>query len=193
MPKAISRWGPCQSVGNFWLCAMQAEQSDKATLQRQLREAQSMAAQAAAAAPVAAQQQQQLAEQTAAVAKLRQQLTEAQVTGSMQQCQSAHIFAAAHLLIEAATVAGHCYAESDRVQVFTGRGAALSSETALGLAFELVGFANHRLAGRPQFRAHTGSITLGRLSLSSALAAVASPLHCAGHAAACPEAACSVR
>ena len=119
--KAIFLLVPFQCVGDSWQCAMQAEQSDKATLQQRLREAQSVAAQAAAAAPVAAQQQQQLAEQTAAVARLRQQLTEAQVTG-MQEHQSTDMFAAAHMQFEAASVAGHCHV--GRICVFTERGAA---------------------------------------------------------------------
>ena len=69
------------SSGDDRQCAVQAEQSEKVTLQQQLREARSAAAQAAAAAPAVAQQQQQLAEQTAAVARLEQQQAEAKVTG----------------------------------------------------------------------------------------------------------------
>ncbi len=101
---------------------MQAEQSERATLQQQLREARLTAAQAAAAAPAAAQQQQQLEEQTAAVARLQQQLTEAQVTGSMRELHPALNVAAAHMLT---IVAAHCHVKSDRV--FSERGKLKSS------------------------------------------------------------------
>ena len=190
--KAIFLLIPFQCLGDSWQCAMQAEQSDKATLQQQLREAQSVAAQAAAAAPVAAQQQQQLAEQTAAVARLQQQLTEAQVTG-MQEHQSTDNFAAAHMQFEAASIAGHCHVGSDRIRVFTGKGPAPGRQTICLHLVLLLELSNvQSMAWQADSSVWADRQHLTELSLSSALAAVTSLLRCARHAAACPDAACAV-